>query len=287
MRMRIVAAALMFASPASAQSVPPPQVGDTHEITRRYQTASETSDGSSGSSNGQTSIVERVIAASGDGVELEYDLPPDATAQDRLREWQLPARILKPLNGPAELRNRPEIEARITAWLKAAGLTRADCGRWIFTWSAFKIECDPQSVLATIESYDLRSITLGDGTPYLEPHARGPGTLTRTAHGPKGATFSVTLQIDPNAVRLSRAESDVVVGEITRTPVTLEEARRKRAQEQVSGTVSLTFETDSAGAVRRRTAITTLETKRADGTTERETRTEITERRKIPLASGS
>ncbi|HEY0624194.1 hypothetical protein [Sphingomonas sp.] len=284
MGMRIVAILLMLAPPASAQSAP--EIGDAYEITRSYQTASETTDGGSGSSQGRASIVERVIATHSDGIELEYDLPPSATAEDRAREWQFPARVLKPLNGPAELRNRPEIEARITAWLKAAGLTRTDCGRWIFTWNAFRIECDPQSVLATIESYDLRSVALREGAPYREPHALGPGTLSRTQTRPDGAMFAVMLQIDPDAVRLGRAESDVVVGEITGKPETLEAAQRKRAQEQISGTMSVTFETDSAGAVLRRTAITTLETKHADGETERETRTEITERRRISSVSG-
>lgn len=282
MGMRILVAALILVQPASAQSVP--QAGDTHEISRSYQTESETTDGSSGSSSGRTAIVERVIRTGSDGVELEYDLPASASAGDRSRGWQFPARILKPVNGPARLGNRPEIEARIRVWLKAAGLTRADCGRWIFTWNAFRIECDPETVLAAIEAYDLRSIAR-EGTPYREAGTQGSGTLTRTANGPDGATFTVKLPVDPDAVRLGRAETDVVTGEVTRAPVTLEAARRDRAREQVSGTRSVTFETDSAGAVRRRTVITRLETRRADGETERETRTEITERRAVVTGS--
>jgi len=285
MGMRIVAAVLTLAPPASTQSEP--QAGDAHEITRSYQTESETTDGSSGSSNGRTSIVERVVRVDSDSVELEYDLPSSASADDRAREWQFPARVLKPVNGPAQLSNRPEIEARIAVWLKAAGLTRADCGRWIFTWNAFRIECDPESVLATIEAYDLRSITLRDGAAYWEPGTRNPGTLTRSANGPDGPTFTVTLQIDPDAVNRARAESDVVTGEITRTPVTLEAAQRDRARQQVSGTLSVTFETNSAGDVQRRSAITKLETRRVDGETERETRTEITVRRAVVADRGS
>lgn len=197
MQLRFAAAALMLTLPASAQSLPAPQAGETYEIRRSYQTASETTDGSSESSSGHTAITERVLALHGDGVELEYDLPADASADDRAREWQFPARVLKAASGPAQLRNRPEIEARITAWLKAAGMTRADCGRWIFTWNAFLIECDPESVLATIEGYDLRSIALREGALYRETFAREPGTLARSAGGPDGATFTVTLQIDP------------------------------------------------------------------------------------------
>lgn len=222
-----------------------------------------------------------MIGASSAGIELEYDLPPGTSAEDRAREWQFPARILKPVNGPAQLRNRPEIEARIGTWLKAAGLTRADCGRWIFTWNAFRIECDPQSILATIGEYDLRSGDVREGAPYHPPGTRGPGTLVRTNHGPQGATYTVKLDIDPQAVQLDRAKSDMVVGEITGAPVTLEAAQRERARQQVSGTVSMTFETDSAGDVRRRIAVTELKTRHADGKTERKTRTVILERRKL------
>lgn len=281
MQMRYAAAALMLTLTVSAQSLPAPQTGETYEIRRSYQTASETTDGSSASSSGHTAIIERVLGLHGDSVELEYDLPASASADDRAREWQFPARVLKPANGPAQLRNRPEIEARIEAWLKAANMTRADCGRLIFTWNLFRIECDPESVLATIEGYDLRSIALREGAPYRETIAREPGTLARSASGPDGATFTVTLQIDPDAVRKGRAEADVVTGQITGKQVTLETARLKRAQEQVSGTFSIRFETDSTGSVQRRTTITKLETRRADGVKERETRTETTERRRI------
>lgn len=285
--MRILTAALLFVPAASAQFESMPRVGDTHEITQSYETTSEGSDGSSGSSSGRTTIVARVIEVRSDGMELKYDLPPSASAEDRARDWQFPARILKPVNGPAQLRNRPEIEARIAAWLKAAGLPRTDCGRWIFTWNVFRIECDPESVLATISEYDLRSIELREGAPYHEPATLAPGILTQAKNGSDGATFAVELQIDPDAIRLHRAEADVVAGEITRMPVTLEAARRKRVEEQVSGTMSLTFETDATGEVRRRTAVTALEIKGGNGQMERETRTVITERRVVAADRGS
>ena len=63
--------------------------------------------------------------------------------------------------------------------------------------------------------------------------------------------------------------------------MTLEAAQRERAQQQVSGTVSITFETDSAGDVRRRIVVTELKTQHAHGKSERETRTVILERRRL------
>ena len=66
-------------------------------------------------------------------------------------------------------------------------------------------------------------------------------------------TFAVMLEADPAAVRRARAEADVATGEIMQKPVTLEAALRERAKEQVSGTISVTFETDTAGNIRKRT----------------------------------
>ena len=102
--------------------------------------------------------------------------------------------------------------------------------------------------------------------------------LARTAAGPNGATFAVFMEIEPDAVRRARAESDVVDGEIMQKPVTLDAALAVRANESVSGTISVTFDTDSAGNVRRRTKVTKLEIRGSDGLSEKETVTETVER---------
>jgi hypothetical protein len=89
------------------------------------------------------------------------------------------------------------------------------------------------------------------------------------------------MPVDPDAVRRGRAESDVVVGEIMKKPVSLDAALRERAREIVSGTISVTFETDPTGIVRRRTKVTKLYIKGPDGRSETETVTETLERRLI------
>ncbi len=133
-----------------------PQIGDTYEIIMKQTSAQNSSDGSSGSSHDNDTIIERVIGVRPDGLELEYDLPKSASQASRTGTWQFPARVFKPEHGSMQLLNRPELEARIEAWLKAAKWTREVCGRWIFTWNAFRIECDPQSVIVNLESFDLR-----------------------------------------------------------------------------------------------------------------------------------
>lgn len=92
-------------SPQSA-----PKVGEEFEIDKRYETSQQTSDGSSsGSSRGRDIILERVLGVREGGLELEYDLPKDATAEDRARNWQFPVRVFRLSSGPMQLRNRPEL----------------------------------------------------------------------------------------------------------------------------------------------------------------------------------
>src|SRR4030095_13399672 len=153
------------------------QTGGTYELRLNRESSDRSSDGSEGSSNDRDTISERVIAVRGDGLELEYDLPNEATQEDRAASWQFPARLFKPWSGPTQLLNRAELESRLDAWLKAAKWTRDICGHWIFTWNAFRIECDPQSVLKTIAAFDLRSAELRDGAPYREDRAVGPAKL--------------------------------------------------------------------------------------------------------------
>ena len=280
--MAIVAALLsgcIVGQQESPQSAP--KVGEEYEISKRYETSQQTSNGSSGSSRGRDALLERVIGVREGGLELEFDLPKDATADDRARNWQFPVRVFRPSSGPMQLLNRPELEARVEGWLKAAGWTRAACGRWIFTWNAFRIECDPQSIIKTVEALDLRSADLREGASYQETEARSSGTLARKAAGPNGETFAVTAEIDPDAVRRARAESDVAVGEMMQKPVTLDAALRERAKESVSGTISVTFDTDIGGNVRRRTKVTKVEIKGPDGRYESQTATETVERRPV------
>jgi hypothetical protein len=277
--MTAAVAALFAPTVARAQLPQAPKVGEEYEIVKSYETSQDTSDGSSsGSSSGHDAVLERVVAVSPDGLELEYDLPKDATAEERFREWQFPARVFKPFAGPMQLLNPDELGKRVDLWLKAANWTRDVCGRWIFTWNAFRIECDPAAVIKTIEEYDLRSVQLGDGEPYEVAEALGPGILTKKAAGLGGATYSVVMEIDPEAVRRGRAESDVAVGEMLQKPVTLDAALTHRAKESISGTISIAFETDSAGNLKRRTKVIKVETRRPDGQSETQTSTETVER---------
>ncbi len=187
------------------------RVGDLYQV--RLERLSETAgDRSSGNSRDVWTLTERVIAVHEGNVELEFDLPQESSAADRARSWQFPARVLLSPTDALRLLNESDLEARVGAWLQSGGLTREMCGRWIFTWTAIKIECDPQSVLGMAEPL-VRPNALRDGTPYSEMGMREPGLL-RASPGTDGATFRAELQVDPDAVRRQRAETDVAVAEM-------------------------------------------------------------------------
>lgn len=277
----LVAAAVLLAPAASARAEPP-RAGDAYEISLTRDTTSQRSGGvGEGSSHDHDTLVERVIAERPEGLELEYDLPRNVPADDRARAWQLPVRVLKPAQGSLQLLNAPELERRLDALLKEAHVSRAACGHWVFTWTAERIECDPQSVIGWIGAYDLRHADLRDGASYAQPGTLGPAPLVRKPAGGSGASFTAELQIDPDAVRRESAEADVAIGEMMRQPVTLDAALRKRMQERVSGTLTVTFETDASGEVRRRTSVTRLKIESPDSGAETRTTTETVERRRV------
>ena len=277
---------LVFAPVAATAEPLPASVlpGQEYEVRQSYQTSEQTSDGNStGSSSGHTAIAERVLAVRDGGVELEYDFPKGTKPEDRGPEWRLPARVFKPANGPFQLLNPTELEARLDEWLKRAKLPRSLCGSWYFTWNAFRVECDPRSIIKTIEEYDLGP-PLRDGAPYQMAGTRGIGTVVKKAAGPDGLSFHVLLEVDPEAVQRTSAESDVVLGEIMKKPVTLEAALRERTKETTVGTIAITFNTDVEGNPWRQTRVTRLATKRSDGVTETKSSTVTLEKR---LVSGA
>lgn len=277
----MVTASLVAASGAFAQSPrSSPVLGEQHEIITSYETARRGSDGSSGRSSGGNTLLESVIAVSDVGLELEYDLPQNATAEERARYWQYPTRVFRASDGDMRLLNAADLEANVDRWLASAGWTREVCGRWIFTWNAFRIECDPQSVVAEVEALDLRSVDLRDGATYRHPGTLGSGTLVRT-DGPTGVSFAVSLPVDTDAVRRGRAESDVAIGEMMQQPVSLEDALRQRSGETITGTVEVTFDVNAAGNPTRRTVVTTLETVDAESVTETDRQTVTLERRLV------
>lgn len=280
---RCLAACLVisFAQACSSTSVHSKidHAGDQYEL--RLQRESETSsDGSSGSSSSKFSLIERVIDVQSDGLILEFDLPLDSSAEDRAREWQFPARVFRALDGSHRLTNAAELKSRNQAWLELGDIDPAYCGRWIFTWTAVKIECDPQSVLKSLEPFDLRIDNLKAGEMYSDPGALAPKPLSlMQKNGSNGSSFFVKMDVDPDTIRRERAEADTTVAEMLGgQPLSLEEALQSRSSDQVYGTIAVTIDTDDLGRVTRRVRVVEIETKKESGSIEKETTTETVQR---------
>lgn len=254
-------------------------VGDKHEIVLKRN--SETSgDKSSSSSNSQYTLIEKVIAVREDGLELEFDLPDDTSAEDRARTWQYPVRVLKREGRPFELLNRQELEERVQSWLEKWNLTKEACGHWIFTWTAIKIECNLDSVPELLEPFDLRISDLREGALYHESDALEPVRLRAELNSSGRPTYVARMTLDPYAVRRARAEQAVVVAEIMRDDsVTLETALQRQTADHITGTITTTFEVDAAKRITRRTRIHEIVTVAEDGATEREIVTEAVTRK--------
>jgi hypothetical protein len=283
--MRFMRALILFVAvsvPAVAQQAP--QVGDRYELVRSYSTEGRIGETGSSNSHGSDTIEERVIAVEPDSVELVYDLPTGTDAAERARTWQFPARVRRGADGALTLLNAAELEQRLAAWLAAAKWDRTICGKLIFTWNAFRIECDPQSVLAEVRSFDVSCAVAVAGARYIDPDAVAPAILVAEADG---HSYVATLQPDPEKVRRARAETDVAVAELMQKPTTIASALAAHASERVVGTVRVTLLIGAEGTVERRTRVTMLEITADNGIIERSTDTRTLERRRLtPVSIG-
>ncbi|HEY7808490.1 MAG TPA: hypothetical protein VIC34_14940 [Croceibacterium sp.] len=277
-----ICVALLTIVPISARA----EVGTTHEIVRVQDTtfATEPGPGSRGSTHDQDAIIERAVGETDAGVELEYDLPKEASKNERAATWQLPALILKRPDGSMQLLNEPELRARAERWLKSAHWTREVCEHLIFTWNAFRIECDPQSAITIVRAFDLGGAQVREGALYRDSGALQGAPLVRKPGPDGGAIYSVELPVDPEQVRQQRVETDLGVAEISGKKLDRADAIKTHASERISGTITIDFEANSAGEIWRRTRLTKIEIRRPDGQTESQRSTETLESRPIPAS---
>lgn len=240
---------------ASAQTLQQP--GDTTRITVRYETETE-SDGSSSSSRGSFHYFERVLAVTDAGAEIEFSIPPDAEESQRA-DWQFPVRILFQPSGDALITNREELIARRDQFLEDAGMTEEACGSWIFTWNAFKIECELDDIVDQVSILRLQPQELAEGTMISSRSGQGSAPLSFVGSDETKSVYSAEFPVDPEIVRLSAAQSDVASGEIMGQPITLEEALALREHDQISGTIAVYLQTDPTGVVNTRVETSDIE----------------------------
>lgn len=261
--------ALLVAQPTAAAATLVRQAGDILLLRQRYETSSASSDGSRSSSSGNETQIERVIEASETRLLTELDLPDNTSADDRARVWQLPARFVRLVDGTVQLQNADELEARLDVWLQRGGMTRAACGQWIFTWSAIKIECDPQTVVEQIDALSPFDLNPQSGEMYQHPMALAAAPLVASDDG----GLAVELDLDVAKVRQQRAETAVVTGQIVDEPVTLQAALEEQARIELSGAIRVSINFDPSTGIWRRVTRTSLRSRTIDGVTEDSTST--------------
>lgn len=277
---------LLLSTPAEA-SEHDRQVGDVYELALKYQSkgdgndGNDGNDGSSSSSSGKTTIIEKVISVSKSGFELEFDLPESATEQARVRQWTLPARVFKSLEGSSQLLNQVELENRLEHWLEKANWTREACGQWIFTWNAFYIDCDPQSVMETLRQYEMSTGDLKAGAPYEDEQALAPAVLDEEILNSGEHVLVAKMLVNPDVICRQRADADVVSAQILGEDLKLDNALRKRCGEKISGTIDVTYFSGADGDAARLTRIRNMTTEGTEGNIETETRTVTLERKLI------
>ncbi|NJC05833.1 hypothetical protein GGQ97_001626 [Sphingomonas kaistensis] len=257
---------LLFASLAIApERAPVP--GRVHLVRSSYQTR-ETGEGSNSSSNGSDTVVEWLIDRRGASEVVELDYTAD-TPKEARTSWQLPVRFLRTPGGEVQLLDPAGMEARVDPWLRRAKLTRAICGRTIFTWNAFTIRCDLDSVKELIAKYDLRSVTPREGAAYKAKGAATAAPLKRQQDG-SAQLLTATSQIDPEQFREAAATTAILVAEISGKKLAPEEARARFAANRYAGTITTTFTLDAGGEPIRRVEQLKLELVDEGGTSVRE-----------------
>lgn len=265
----------------STEAITHDRAGDVYEIRLEREYRSE-GDGSSGSSRSRMALIERVIEVRDNGVALEFDLPPEASPKVRAQSWQFPVRVFKASDGSLELPNFSNLETRMLSWLESSGLDKSACGKWIFTWTAAMIECDPKSVLMLLEPFDLRLKNLREDTDISEKGALNPAPLSASPKDSGGLTFVAEFEVDPEEIRRQRAEADVAAADITGDePLQPETALQKRSSEKITGTIRTTIETDDFGRVTRRVRVSQVDVELEDGSMERQITTETVTRSSV------
>ncbi|WP_394694709.1 hypothetical protein [Hyphobacterium sp.] len=267
------------------QSAVRPEIGSQFLVVMETETRG-TADGSRSSSSSRQTLTERIIERSQDGILVEYDFHSDATDEERARVWQLPVHVFIDSAGTVSIQNLSELESRVDPWLEHWDFDRSMCGRWLFTWTAFQIDCDPESAVGYVQPLIVHQYQLFDGSLVAEHGTLEPAHLDSRQRDSGGLSYTAQFDIDPDVIRRERAMADVIIAEIYgRPPLDIEDSMEERRDEQISGQLSLTIETDTLGDILRIERLSETEIRLPDGANENQWRSQVVTRQ--PLASGT
>ena len=271
----------VFGSQTSLAQEHGPSRDAFYAITVSYENESKGEDGSSSSSRGANTYTERLVSAGPDGTVTEYDIWLDEGEERPLYAWQFPFRVQKS-GGSRQLLNQDQMLARRDVWLEEAKISPEACGKHVFTWNVFKIECDPETALGFLDQLDIQVSGLPDEAVAEHPMARESGKFVLVRTNSQSGTYSAELAIDPDKLRQDRAESALVIAEIMGEELSFEEALAESADVEFDGTIVIELETDIFGDIRRRTTTIRLEETGVDGLAEQSTSVRTVDREERP-----
>lgn len=254
-----------FSHDASQRSV---KVGDKFLLIERYETSSESDDGSSGKSSGGGALTEEILEIREDGWVVRYGLPDDASEQQRLRQWQFPAKIFKSSDGDWQILNEEMIIGRRDAWLSQSEIPKEACGSYYFTWNVFKIECDLHSAISIARSYDDGFCDFRSRSSIDLPLAAMPVSLKVRENGLGGFSLIGKAPVDANFIIQGNAESDVAVAQINGDKLSYADALAEQQKGKVSGDVNITIFVGSNGCLKKKITVSEIATIDANGVSE-------------------
>jgi len=262
-----------FTAPAVAQD-------PDYILIMRYETSSEKlGDLGSSSSRGSAALTERILTQADEQLEIEYAIPGDPGEIRGNAMWMYPARVAIAPDGSKTLLNSAELDARVEQWLAEAQWPREACGRWLFTWTAFQILCDPDDVLAEVEAQEMRLRQYDAGFATWLALISAPVALEKAGMWGDLRVFTGTAPIGRADLLENQIQSELGRAEIFGEALSEEEARAKLSGFDASGTYTVELEVDASGLVWARTErFEMLLTGLEDGD-ERRTGTTVTTRR--------
>lgn len=241
--------------PLAAAIIVYPAVAQDYVLSLEYETKSEglVELASRSSSSGRQTLAERVITETQAGSEIEYSIPGPSDEIRGNAKWMFPVRVLVAPDGTKTILNQGDLSTRLDAWLSEAEWTREVCSRWLFTWTAIQVRCDPQAAIESVEAYGMRPGRVAEGEEITLVGVAGPVILEKAGTRDGHDLLVASGPIDPHFLREQEAQAALVIAEISGEDLTPEAAAAQIAGIDATGTVSVEFEIDDAGLVWRRT----------------------------------
>ena len=171
--------------------------------------------------------------------------------------------------------------ARRNAWLEQAGFTLEDCGKHIFTWNVFRIDCDPEDALGLLATVEIQPLGDFEGANVKLPLGRDPFVFVFSNTKDGKRQYRATQPLDDQYVRREAAENALIVAEIMGEELTEEQAIAQANALVIDGTVTITLEAEPGGPVRRRTIVVEKTVTDAEGVTEISNYTQTVDRETI------